>query len=261
MTIPLQATASVLAKAADQLLVGTDHHDRLFGGAGNDSLYGLAGNDMLFGRAGADLLVGGAGSDTLVGGAGSDDIWGWDYGDYNGYGYPKDPDTVRYDVGEGLDLVATLEIGGGPIGSVTFVGAPRRDRYAPPHRELLVRRRQRPDPWQLRGERAPRGARVGHAVRRGRRRHALRPADRTVSTAAAVSISSPTPTRRRESGPISPPAGSGSPARGANPGVDRGNHRRQRQRHPHGQRRGQCARRGLRIGQDERPRRLRHGFL
>jgi hypothetical protein len=50
----------------DNLLIGLDGVDGLFGGAGNDSLDGGAGVDYLEGGQGADQLVGGEGVDAAV---------------------------------------------------------------------------------------------------------------------------------------------------------------------------------------------------
>ncbi len=117
-----RSTTLALADDSGQLLVGTEHADELVGGSGNDSLYGLGGDDVLDGGAGHDLLVGGDGSDTLIGGPGPDEIWGAGY-NFDEFPYPKEPDTVRYNFGQHVDIVAHLGEGS-PIGSVTFVGAP-----------------------------------------------------------------------------------------------------------------------------------------
>ena len=54
------------------IISGTAGNDTLNGTAGNDLLLGLAGNDTLNGLGGDDVLVGGAGTDTLNGGLGND---------------------------------------------------------------------------------------------------------------------------------------------------------------------------------------------
>lgn len=53
-------------------LEGSNHDDKLDGGALADVLNGLAGNDQIFGAAGDDLIIGGAGADAMRGGLGYD---------------------------------------------------------------------------------------------------------------------------------------------------------------------------------------------
>ena len=56
-----------------EVVIGSDHNDRLEGGKEIDSLRGGKGNDYLYGGAGlVDWLEGGAGADVLDGGAGHD---------------------------------------------------------------------------------------------------------------------------------------------------------------------------------------------
>ena len=56
-----------------EVVVGSDHNDRLEGGKGIDDLRGGKGNDYLYGGAGfVDWLYGGPGADVLDGGAGHD---------------------------------------------------------------------------------------------------------------------------------------------------------------------------------------------
>jgi hypothetical protein len=82
------------APTGDQILIGDDTTDVLFGrdgndilfgngivnvlvgGAGNDQLYGSANDDTLLGGDGNDTLYGNGGEDTLTGGAGDDLIYG-----------------------------------------------------------------------------------------------------------------------------------------------------------------------------------------
>ena len=198
---------------------------------------------MLFGRAGADLLVGGAGSDTLVGGAGSDDIWGWDYWDY-GDDHPKDPDTVRYDLGEGLNLNAYSGI---YHGSVTFGGAPGETDTL----HLID------NFWSGEGNDLIHGSSVANELRGGLGSDTLFGDDgddtlfgqagwdrfdggNGLDTVVYSHQASGIPGRSRRRQGLAPRPEERIPS------VDRkGNYRRQRQRHPHGQRRGQCARRGF----------------
>lgn len=70
------AIAAVLMQAGDDLFVGTQRGDDVFGGAGHDTLFGLDGSDTLTGGAGDDDLLGGNGWDVLRGDAGADQING-----------------------------------------------------------------------------------------------------------------------------------------------------------------------------------------
>ena len=60
----------------DDVIHGTPHNDRLFGGAGNDTIFGYEGDDLLDGGAGNDRLFGGPGDDELLGGSGNDRLHG-----------------------------------------------------------------------------------------------------------------------------------------------------------------------------------------
>ncbi|MCF6305392.1 MAG: M10 family metallopeptidase C-terminal domain-containing protein, partial [Rhodobacteraceae bacterium] len=62
----------------DDVLRGNSGDDVLRGNTGYDTLTGNDGNDTLYGNAGNDGLVGGAGNDILFGGLGRDLIWGGD---------------------------------------------------------------------------------------------------------------------------------------------------------------------------------------
>jgi Ca2+-binding RTX toxin-like protein len=81
-----------------EILIGTDHDDRLRGSAGDNILAGGAGADILIGEAGNDQLLGGAGADRLAGGAGADRLDGG-----------ADEDTADYSDDDGavwIDLAA-----------------------------------------------------------------------------------------------------------------------------------------------------------
>jgi Ca2+-binding RTX toxin-like protein len=56
----------------DDRLVGRDGPDTLHGGDGDDKLVASGGRDQVFGEDGGDLLIGGAGNDLLFGGGGRD---------------------------------------------------------------------------------------------------------------------------------------------------------------------------------------------
>jgi Ca2+-binding RTX toxin-like protein len=71
---PLISIEGILAGGGDDMIVGTDGHNKLWGSGGNDTIMGEGGSDDLFGGAGD-------GADTLDGGDGFDWI---DYRGYNG---------------------------------------------------------------------------------------------------------------------------------------------------------------------------------
>lgn len=96
----------------DNVIVGSDWANYLYGGAGNDILDGLNGDDTLhgdedddtlLGGAGDDVLNGGSGSDTLNGGAGNDVLVGGTDNDslYGGYG----DDVFQFGLGDGQDII------------------------------------------------------------------------------------------------------------------------------------------------------------
>ena len=93
----------------DDVMVGTDRADEIFGfegndiihgGKGKDKLYGGGGNDTLSGEDDEDELYGGEGNDTLDGGNGADKLFG---GNGNDIYYIKD-------VGIGFALCDLTEI-------------------------------------------------------------------------------------------------------------------------------------------------------
>ena len=83
-------TGNYKVNGADDLMIGLDQRDWMYGGKGNDILLGGDGNDFLDGGAGSDVLYGGSGNDNLYGGGGSDVLIG-------GSG----SDTYYYKYGEG----------------------------------------------------------------------------------------------------------------------------------------------------------------
>jgi Ca2+-binding RTX toxin-like protein len=64
--------ALVGSRNGNDVLLGDQKKNALYGLGGSDSLYGAAGNDVLSGGAGYDDLLGGTGADTLDGGDGRD---------------------------------------------------------------------------------------------------------------------------------------------------------------------------------------------
>ncbi|MEH6835620.1 calcium-binding protein, partial [Falsihalocynthiibacter arcticus] len=63
---------NIMGTAFNDLLLGDNIANSLWGGAGHDTLYGRSGDDFLFGGLGDDTLSGNLGNDTLHGGAGVD---------------------------------------------------------------------------------------------------------------------------------------------------------------------------------------------
>jgi Ca2+-binding RTX toxin-like protein len=70
----------VYGDTGDDVLLGSELADSLYGGVGNDTLRGGSGADTLVGDDGKDSLSGGDGVDNIRGGAGNDHIYG-DQGD------------------------------------------------------------------------------------------------------------------------------------------------------------------------------------
>lgn len=92
--------------AGQDAIYGLQGNDTLLGGGGGDTLNGDGGNDILAGGAGNDLLRGGAGRDVLLGGAGSDMLAG---GAGHDVVVADGHDTIRYRLGDGIDLVTALQ--------------------------------------------------------------------------------------------------------------------------------------------------------
>ena len=66
----------------DNLILGTNSANKLYGYLGNDTLTGNGGDDYLFGAEGSDTLTGGAGYDRMYGGTGDDTFYVNDTTDY-----------------------------------------------------------------------------------------------------------------------------------------------------------------------------------
>ena len=58
----------------NDIFLGSDLVEYVYGQNGNDTINGGAGDDILFGEAGNDTLIGGAGADRIDGGAGIDTV-------------------------------------------------------------------------------------------------------------------------------------------------------------------------------------------
>ncbi|MGD9785560.1 MAG: calcium-binding protein [Hyphomicrobiaceae bacterium] len=64
------------AQSDNDVILGGDGDDKLFGMAGDDVIRGEDGNDQIWGNSGNDRLVGGDGDDQISGGSGDDVIGG-----------------------------------------------------------------------------------------------------------------------------------------------------------------------------------------
>jgi Ca2+-binding RTX toxin-like protein len=106
------------SRDADDLLIGEDGTDTLYGGEGDDILIGGSGNDTLYGGDGNDALDGGSGKDTLYGGDSSDLLSGGD-GDDRSFGgggddvFTGDDGSDLMNGGSGIDTVSYLTSGNG----------------------------------------------------------------------------------------------------------------------------------------------------
>jgi Ca2+-binding RTX toxin-like protein len=78
----LGGSDAIWGNGGNDILHGGSGNDYLFAGINNSILYGDRGNDELYGDNGDDILEGGAGNDTLDGGNGNDTLNGGDGNDY-----------------------------------------------------------------------------------------------------------------------------------------------------------------------------------
>jgi hypothetical protein len=69
-------TGAYQVNGANDLMIGTDQADTIYGRKGADVLIGEGGTDSLFGNEGNDVLYGGAGNDMLFGCGGNDTLEG-----------------------------------------------------------------------------------------------------------------------------------------------------------------------------------------
>jgi Ca2+-binding RTX toxin-like protein len=95
-----QGNDTLVGNGGNDFLYGDDGNDSLSGGSGNDRLYGNAGNDSINGGADADVIFAGAGSDAVLGGDGNDELLGGTGSDY-------------FDGGAGIDIVSFEDVNGG----------------------------------------------------------------------------------------------------------------------------------------------------
>lgn len=74
-TLSQSQLSHLTAGSGNDLVVGDNWSNYLYGFDGNDTTYGGTGNDYLDGGNGNDSLVGGLGNDTIVGGSGYDTVF------------------------------------------------------------------------------------------------------------------------------------------------------------------------------------------
>ena len=101
---PQQPQITVISKAGDDTIQGSDladtifagrHNDTVFGNGGDDTIYGQRGHDTLYGLSGNDTIKGGRGHDKIMGGNGRDSLYGGS-GNDRLYGHsPHHADGVR----------------------------------------------------------------------------------------------------------------------------------------------------------------------
>ncbi|QTD57489.1 cadherin domain-containing protein [Parasphingorhabdus cellanae] len=111
-----------------EMLVGSNHSDRLRGTDGNSDVRGGAGNDVIYGGAGDDMLYGGSGDDFIFGQAGVDIIYG-DDGDDRLFG---DGDSDSLHGGAGNDILDAGDAGDmldGGAGDDILIGGAGDDQY------------------------------------------------------------------------------------------------------------------------------------
>jgi Ca2+-binding RTX toxin-like protein len=103
--------ANIEGTPEDDLLIGTENQDYIFGrggddliraGANRDIVFGGRGDDDLYGEERGDQLFGEAGNDYIVGAGGEDELYGFSGDDVLVTGDDKQPDEVR--CGSGVDV-------------------------------------------------------------------------------------------------------------------------------------------------------------
>lgn len=62
--------------SGEEVMVGTDGADSLFGDVNDDTIFGQGGNDKIYGSEGVNTLYGGDGDDMIFGGSQADTIYG-----------------------------------------------------------------------------------------------------------------------------------------------------------------------------------------
>ena len=91
------------------ILLGADGKDKIYGKAGRDILKGEYGNDTLKGGRGSDKLFGGYGNDLIIGGHGNDRIFGQEGNDTLIGG--ANTDYFVFKKGDGNDTIIDFDLG------------------------------------------------------------------------------------------------------------------------------------------------------
>ena len=99
----INITTSSSGSTGDDIMVGSENNDTLYGQNGDDILDGGNGNDTLVGQGGNDTLYGGGGDDRIGGGDGNDTIYGGAGNDYLEGG--GGDDTYIFNLGDGADTI------------------------------------------------------------------------------------------------------------------------------------------------------------
>lgn len=96
---PSTIIENAVAGHGDDLVLGNEANNRIYGKAGWDILLGLGGHDLIAGSSGNDLLFGGTGNDRLHGGGGKDFFnFGPEDGNYRDVILDFTPHTDRIDL-------------------------------------------------------------------------------------------------------------------------------------------------------------------
>ena len=74
--IGTERSDKIWGKGGDDVIFGLGGHDRIWGGEGNDIVSGGDGHDHIWGGEGSDILAGDEGHDRISGGAGDDQLFG-----------------------------------------------------------------------------------------------------------------------------------------------------------------------------------------
>lgn len=112
----------IYALAGDDLIIGTSHHDIIYGDQGNDTIFGGSGNDILYGGEGDDTLIGESGNDTLVSGNGDDTFVGGSSYDTLTFANSENGITANFTtLSGGTGVVGLLDANGEEVNVEAFV--------------------------------------------------------------------------------------------------------------------------------------------
>jgi Ca2+-binding RTX toxin-like protein len=124
------------AGADDDLVIGGDGNDTIWGQDGSDNLLGGGGNDTIYGddgpETGNDFIAGGAGADTMYGGLGADSFVWFDISETGvSAGFGGDKDVIGdFNPGQGDHInLAPLRNNAGLSNPLTFVDFHHQDGF------------------------------------------------------------------------------------------------------------------------------------